>query len=128
MKLTVHDLAFALSEEFRRDLWKLVDTRSFKNPPRAASFHEDRGLWELLERVVDKLNKIGNNQPSITQTINETGGYNLLKKGYEPAEVDTTPVSPKPGSQAIRDAGETARRVLVPVPEDAPITDPDYGF
>lgn len=59
MKITVEKLGQILYEEFKADGWGTIDPWWFKNPPHVAdeSLDEGGGLYEVLERVVERLNK-----------------------------------------------------------------------
>ena len=66
-KLTVKQLGQILREEFDHDSWGDVDPFYFQNPPRAEGhpdFDPDNdggemgGLYEVLERVVNRLNNL----------------------------------------------------------------------
>jgi hypothetical protein len=56
--ITVKGLGLILYEEFHRDAWGTVDPFYFKDPPGLDDIDTDmRGLREVLQRVVERLNK-----------------------------------------------------------------------
>ena len=57
--LTVKELGKILFEEFDRDKWGGIDPWHFKNPPKSDDDlgGEGTGLYEVLERVADRINK-----------------------------------------------------------------------
>lgn len=57
--ITVKGLGKILREEFDRDSWGTVDPFYFKNPPKfdPDAGQEMGGLYEVLDRVVNRLNK-----------------------------------------------------------------------
>lgn len=55
-QITASELGMILYEEFDVEDWGTVSTDSFRNPPRKEDDDEDHGLYEVLERVAQRLN------------------------------------------------------------------------
>lgn len=57
--LTVEELSKILYDECERDSWGSIDPFYFKNPPKfnESSAEEMGGLYELLDRVVSRINE-----------------------------------------------------------------------
>lgn len=57
LKLTVRQLGEMLYDSFEEDSWGTVDPEAFCNPRRSGDDDEFCGLYEVLERVVERINK-----------------------------------------------------------------------
>jgi len=55
-KITVKGLGKLLYEEFDRDNWGSIDPFAFKTLPKSNTDDEMHGIYEVLERVIKRLN------------------------------------------------------------------------
>ena len=55
--LTARELGKILFEEFQSFSWGDVDPDAFKNPPRIGEDDEMAGLYEVLNRTVERINR-----------------------------------------------------------------------